>query len=541
MTRCLTRCAAVAMVALAITQSALAHFVWIETQPQAAELLVRAGFGESDKWDAHLADNIKQTKYWTRDMAGTVKPVELKFAEKSGEYRGTAAGKDFSAVLGFCDYGVVARGKEPFYLQYSAKNLVGAPATWLDAKPSDVVRIEVLAVLEADGVRFTTYHLGKPLAGATFKAWTPADEKVELTTDDKGVCKLSLAGPGYYKCLVNGVVNEAGEVDGKKFATKKDYATLGFSLAPADVGNVASSLLPNLPEKITSFGGVLDGGYLYAYAGHIGGSHEHSRENLSKGFRRLSLADPKQWEELPSGTPLQGLPLVAYKGKIIRVGGVHAMNAPGEPDQMESVAEVESYDPAAKKWTKLASLPEARSSHDAVVIGDHLYVVGGWNMQYQDGKETQWHKKSLRLDLSKSDATWEELPEQPFVRRALAAAAANGKVYVVGGLQEKGGISTEVDVYDPQTKVWTKVDALPSGPMQGFGMGAIGVDNRLIVSTNAGVIYRLKGANWVECGKLATPRFLHRLVATSPTKLIAFGGSARSGHLDNVEAVTISE
>ena len=28
----------------------------------------------------------------------------------------------------------------------------------------------------------------------------------------------------------------------------------------------------------------------------------------------------------------------------------------------------------------LAPLPEARSSHDAVVIGDKLYVVGGWTL-----------------------------------------------------------------------------------------------------------------------------------------------------------------
>jgi N-acetylneuraminic acid mutarotase len=94
----------------------------------------------------------------------------------------------------------------------------------------------------------------------------------------------------------------------------------------------------------------------------------------------LDLASGKdgQWQPLAGGPRLQGLALVAYGDRLIRIGGFTAANALGEDHDLRSQTDVASFDPATGQWTSMASLPESRSSLDAAVIGDTVYVVGGW-------------------------------------------------------------------------------------------------------------------------------------------------------------------
>ena len=48
-----------------------------------------------------------------------------------------------------------------------------------------------------------------------------------------------------------------------------------------------------------------------------------------------------------------------------------------------------AFDPKGGEWQPLPDLPEPRSSHDAVVIGDRLFVAGGWQL---GPEEAVWHK-----------------------------------------------------------------------------------------------------------------------------------------------------
>src|SRR6185312_1219303 len=146
----------------------------------------------------------------------------------------------------------------------------------------------------------------------------------------------------------------------------------------------SAAILPPLPEPVASFGAVVADGWLYVYGGHTGEEHEHSAANLSAHFRRIQLDGGEEWQDLPMQTHLQGLPLVAHGGKIYRVGGLNNRNATkkdaADPHSTDEFAE---YDPVTNKWSALTPLPAARSSHNAAVIGDRLYVVGGWKL---DGK-----------------------------------------------------------------------------------------------------------------------------------------------------------
>lgn len=285
---------------------------------------------------------------------------------------------------------------------------------------------------------------------------------------------------------------------------------------------------PALPEAITSFGAAVSDGWVYVYGGNTGKTHQYSSELQSDHFRRLNLQQPGDWEDLPGEAKLQGLAMVAHAGKLYRIGGFTAKNATAEKKDLWSVNDVARFDPARKVWEKLPSLPSPRSSHDAVVLGDKIYVAGGWAMHGKDGK-SEWQKTALELDLSQPTLEWKELPEPPFRRRALSLATLNGKVYAIGGMLEEGGTTTEVDCYDPASKTWSNGPDLPGKSMEGFGNSSFEVGGHLFVSTVEGNLQRLDGDQWTLVSKLQRPRFFHRMLPLSANELVFLGGAARSG------------
>ncbi len=184
---------------------------------------------------------------------------------------------------------------------------------------------------------------------------------------------------------------------------------------------------PPLPEAFSSFGAAVCEGHVYVYGGHIGTTHTYSTAAVTGKFRRLSLANPEAWEELPGGVGIQGLALVAHGGKLYRIGGMQPRNKPDDDADNISIATTAVFDPKIGKWAALPDLPAGRSSHDAAVVGDRIVVVGGWQMNGQ-GKKSVWHDSALVMDLARQPLVWEPIP-QPFKRRALNAAAVGDKLY----------------------------------------------------------------------------------------------------------------
>lgn len=291
-------------------------------------------------------------------------------------------------------------------------------------------------------------------------------------------------------------------------------------------------------DGIASFGAAIEGDWLYVYGGHTGKTHTYSKKQSSSRFQRASLTKGGDWEELPSGPGLQGLVLLAHDGKLYRIGGMVAKNEPGEKDDLYSVPDFARYDPKTKKWTDLTPLPEARSSHGAVIVGNKLYVVGGWNLQGA-AKDARWHTEALVLDLSAEKGEWKTVAKPSFERRAMAATALDGKVYVTGGLTPKGGISKDVDVFDVSSGKWSKGPEIPGIPMNGNGLAACGTEKALYLSGMDGKVYRLNKAKdgWDAVGKLEQPRIHHRLLNPGHGVFIAVGGATMSGNLKTVDAV----
>jgi N-acetylneuraminic acid mutarotase len=307
---------------------------------------------------------------------------------------------------------------------------------------------------------------------------------------------------------------------------------------------------PPLPKALTSFGAAVCDGSVYVYGGHMGKAHDYSKATVSGAMWRLSLNRPDAWEEMPGNVPLQSPGVTAWNGKVCLAGGMQPQNEPGTKGRLLSLDHAALFDPAKNAWQKLPPLPEPRSSHALAVVGDKLYAVGGWplNTGAPEPKAGSppakgYHNTMVVLDLASAAPAWQSLP-QPWQRRALTAAVFDGRIWCIGGMTEDNELSSVINVYDPVAKQWsTAPPVAETDRAKAFGCAACVTGGNLFVSPEGGKVYRI-GADakfWVECGKLAKPRYFHQLVALDATHLMAIGGTADGKPMDDVEIVTVEQ
>ena len=433
-------------------------------------------------------------------------------------------------MFGTAALGVRAKGDKPFLLAYYPKAVFGpVPEKLLTI--GKAVPVEIVPSGKARQLRFQVIADGKPAADADVTVLTPDGDSKKVVTDADGLTPI-FAEPGRYAVWARLVEGKSGESNGKKYEEVRRYPTLVYD-APA---------FAPLPQGVSSLGAIASDGYLYVYGGHAGRTHSYDTKAVLGTFHRLKLDTPgATWEELPGGPILQGMNLAAHDGKVYRVGGMTPTNAPGEPADNHSIAAAAVFDPKTKTWTDLPPLPACRSSHDLVVAGDKLVVVGGWQMNGRDGQAV-WHDTALSLDLTAKDAKWESIP-QPFQRRALTAAAVGSKVYVLGGLGTKSS-GPRVDILDLTTGQWSEGPDLPGGAAVGFSPAAGVLNGRVIVNTSAGPVYRLNvaGDAWDVVGEARIRRLVHRLTPVGSDSIILVGGANREiGNVAEVEHVRIED
>lgn len=321
---------------------------------------------------------------------------------------------------------------------------------------------------------------------------------------------------------------------------KATLSILAFLCAAGHALAASPQPPPDLPAPVASFGAAATpDGRVFIYGGHAGVRHKYSRDEVN-GDLYFWKDGMTEWKKLGSSEPAQGASLIALDDRVIRVGGMAAQNPKGKQQDLWSSETTTSFDLKSKAWTDLPKFDQRRSSHDSVVIGNTLYVIGGWALG--GGKiaalEPHWHNTYLTLDLSKPDAEWQSHP-QPFERRALAVHAIGKKLYAVGGMNSSEEPVTNVDILDTETGTWTAGPPLPSDKLGGFGFSAIAHEGRLFSSGVPGDLLELRGNEWVPIAKLAHPRFFHRLLPGGPGQLIALGGESRQGEKAPSEIIAL--
>ncbi|MCP4191766.1 MAG: hypothetical protein GY768_14210 [Planctomycetaceae bacterium] len=524
-----------------------AHFVWLASDDGKAIVF----FGETAaERDYHLPESLSQTqvKHRTLDQQRDL-PLELVEGDKFVGLVSQDVVPESGIIETTSQYGVYRGSLLTFYAQHY---LVADPAEWQELGRSKTQRLQMVPEWNEGEFSIQLFWNHEPAANASVSLVDVADDfpNAKQTTDEQGKVVFSRLPRGIVGFLASvSEEDRKGDVAGEPFLNAIHFASLtirqnGGESAELDkvsapegqksASRKATTVAWSLPHAVASFGAAVSNDHLYVYGGHIGEAHAHSRDNLVNCFARISLTPDSDWEDLAFETPVQGLALVANRDQLYRVGGMTARNASGQDDDLHSTTDFCRFDPDSKTWKALTPLPEPRSSHDAVVMDDKLYVMGGWSLSGSD--EGEWIGHGLVTDLAADQQVWEKI-EQPFERRALAVGHLDGKLIVVGGIDSNGEISREVNVYDPESSEWSEGVSYPGEGLTGFGVSAWNLDGCLYVSGFDGVVNCLRDprGKWEAVGQLAEPRFFHRMLPGPDGGLLLMGGASMQGHLDEVE------
>ena len=130
----------------------------------------------------------------------------------------------------------------------------------------------------------------------------------------------------------------------------------------------------------------------------------------------------------------------------------------------EPLSIVEGYDPATDRWTKKADLPVLRAGLSVSAVNGRIYAIGGANEK--TGPLSTVEEYDPAMD------RWTRKADMPTARAALSTSVVNGKIYAIGGTNRNGFLST-IEEYDPATDKWAIKADMPTA-RSGFSTSTVG-------------------------------------------------------------------
>jgi hypothetical protein len=221
----------------------------------------------------------------------------------------------------------------------------------------------------------------------------------------------------------------------------------------------------------SSAGFAQSGSQLYWAAGHLGQFHYYGRCHFSREFHCLDLSTG-QWTRLADfPVPAQGFRMVAYEDGVFAFGGF-VYEGDGEWP-VRSTDVIRRYDISTNKWENVGTLKNPRSSNVAGMVGDLVYLIGGWNgfSKPHPDEAKPWISKqdtfhdTIEVFNLRSRSSTELLPLGISPRRAFAAVTKGPDITVACGLGPNGftDLKTEVLTFSTETRTWTKLFDTPLG------------------------------------------------------------------------------
>ena len=185
----------------------------------------------------------------------------------------------------------------------------------------------------------------------------------------------------------------------------------------------------------------------------VGGTHHSTGKNTNE----LSVWDTEHsvWTHPypPMTIPSSESSVISYNRFILVVGGS------GEDGKY--LARVQVLDTTNRQWYQTTPLPEPCVHLTSCVIGNMVYLLGGWIRAV--GTQNK-HVFSISLDKLISNAVspstgatpspWSTLEDLPV--KLSTALALQGSLLAVGGWG-----SSAIHAYQPSSKSWVKVGGLP--------------------------------------------------------------------------------
>ena len=139
----------------------------------------------------------------------------------------------------------------------------------------------------------------------------------------------------------------------------------------------------------------------------------------------------------------------------------HIIVAGGVDDQDKRTSSVEVLDTTSRRWYIAESLPNPRTELKSTLIGNTLYLMGGWD---HTGLTKVVHKVDLNELITKAvsnQATptlWQSIEDTPL--KHSAPLNVGGSLLAVGGCDDHP--SSSIHLYQPDTRRWVQVGDLPT-------------------------------------------------------------------------------
>ncbi len=173
-----------------------------------------------------------------------------------------------------------------------------------------------------------------------------------------------------------------------------------------------------------------------------------------KRTNQLAVFESEEWTHPypPMNIARSYSKAVSFNNHIIVAGG-------GE--DKERTSSVEVLDVASRRWYIAQSLPNPRSQLKSTLIGNTLYLMGGYN---HTGAIKTVHHVDLNELISKAVSNqntptlWQTLQEVPLV---CSAPLSIGRSLLAVGGWDGDNSSSSIHLYQPDTR-WVKVGDLPT-------------------------------------------------------------------------------
>lgn len=153
-----------------------------------------------------------------------------------------------------------------------------------------------------------------------------------------------------------------------------------------------------------------------------------------------------------------------WNGRIVVVGGLDAGGA--------TSTAVELYDLATEAWSQGPDLPEPLHHTAVAVLGDRLYVIGGYGV-----RTARWTPQAEVWSLGPGESAWRVELSLRTARGAHAAVSTGDAIMVIGGVSERGEILTSTEVFDADSGSW--VDGPPLAIEREHLAAAVDADGRV--------------------------------------------------------------
>ena len=186
----------------------------------------------------------------------------------------------------------------------------------------------------------------------------------------------------------------------------------------------------------------------------VGGRHP----SINKRTNQLAVFESGEWTHPypPMNIARCSSTAVSFNNHIIVAGGYD--------DKGRTLSSVEVLDVASRRWYIAQSLPNPRSKLKSTLIGNTLYLMGGWYHTVMPTKTV--HHVDLNELIAKAlpnldtPTLWQTLQEVPLVRSAPLSIGRS--LLAVGGRDDSVNPSSSIHLYQPDTRRWVKVGDLPT-------------------------------------------------------------------------------